>query len=170
AYIESEQGGNYLSWRILVDEYAKVSDGKNITFEIFRDGVKVATVENKTNYLDLGGEAGDNYQIKAIQDGAASHSQVVEAMENNYLSLNLQRPLPSYSATGNFAMYRLNDLSVADVDGDGEYEIAVKWYPGNGFDPGISGTNRMSSPHIIDVYKLDGTALWRLNMGYSSPA
>lgn len=169
-YVDSTQGGIFLSWRILVDEYAKVSEGKDIVFDIYRNGIQIDTVGNITNYLDIDGAAGDKYFIKTTQDGVVSFSKEEEALEDNYISLKLQRPLPSYSQTGNFAVYRLNDLGVADVDGDGVYEIAVKWYPTNGFDPGTSAAGKMSSPHIIDIYKLDGTPLWRLNMGYSSPS
>lgn len=169
-YAESAEGGIYLSWRILVDEYALITKGSNITFDIFRNGDKIASLENETNYLDKDGKAGDIYTVKAVQEGVYSFSKEVEALEDNYISIKLQRPLPSYSVTDNFGVYRLNDTEVADVDGDGDYEIIVKWYPNNGFDPGVSGKNRTSSPHIIDVYEMDGTALWRLYMGYSSPA
>ena len=58
--------------------------------------------------------------------------------------------------------YNPNDASVGDLDGDGEYEIVVKWDPSNARDtasPGVSG------PVIIDAYKLDGTRLWRIDLG-----
>ncbi len=168
-YTDSSQGGIYLSWRILVDEYEKVSAGTDIAFEVYRNDEKVTTLTNQTNYLDLGGKAGDVYVVKGIQGGIYTYSKEVAALEENYISIPLQRPLPSYGATDRPAIYRLNDTEVADVDGDNEYELIVKWYPNNGFDPGISGT-APSSPHIIDVYEMDGTALWRLYMGYSSPA
>ena len=169
-YAESAEGGIYLSWRILVDEYALVQKGKNIVFTVYRNGQEIISLENETDYLDKEGIVGDVYTVKAAQDGIYSFSGDVNALEDNYISIKLQRPLPSYSVTDNFAAYRLNDTEVADVDGDGAYEVIVKWYPTNGFDPGIKGSNRTSSPHIIDVYEMDGTALWRLYMGYSSPA
>lgn len=169
-YVDSEQGGIFLSWRILVDEYAQIGEGNDMLFEVYRNGEKIEALTNLTNYLDEKGSVGDVYQIKAIQNGIYSYSKEAEALEDNYISVKLQRPLPSYSMTDNFAIYRLNDTEVADVDGDNEYELIVKWYPNNGFDPGKSSEGRTSSPHIIDVYEMDGTALWRLCMGYSSPS
>lgn len=65
-------------------------------------------------------------------------------------------------------MDSLNDAGAADVDGDGKYEIIVKWYPSNGFDSGKN--NVLSSPTIFDVYRMDGTPLWRLNMGLEMPS
>jgi rhamnogalacturonan endolyase len=51
---------------------------------------------------------------------------------------------------------------VGDVDGDGQYELFVKWDPENSKDNSNSGS---SNPVIIDCYKLDGTKLWRVNLG-----
>ncbi|MCD8325465.1 MAG: hypothetical protein LUC90_01925 [Lachnospiraceae bacterium] len=173
-YVVSEQGGIYLSWRILVDEYELVSEGQDMVFEVYRNGELVTSLTNSTNYLDTDGEVGDIYQIKAIQNGVYDYSEEVEALEDNYISVELQRPLASYSWCDTQAVYRLNDTEVADVDGDGQYELIVKWYPTNGYDPGTnnssSSPDRGSSPEIIDVYEMDGTALWRLYMGYTSPA
>ena len=168
-YVDSAQGGIYLSWRILIDEYEQVSQGNNIVFEVYRNNEKITSLTNITNYLDEGGNVGDTYRVKAIQKGIYSYSKDVQALEDNYISIKLQRPLPAYGAADTLAVYRLNDTAVADVDGDSEYELIVKWYPNNGFDAGKTNA-KPSSPHIIDVYEMDGTALWRLFMGYSSPA
>ena len=53
-------------------------------------------------------------------------------------------------------------MSVGDVDGDGQMEFFVKWDPDNSQDVSIKGyTGRC----LIDCCKLDGTLLWRLDMG-----
>lgn len=53
-------------------------------------------------------------------------------------------------------------MSVGDIDNDGEYEYFVKWDPDNSHDVSIKGyTGRC----FIDCYKLDGTLVWRLDMG-----
>ena len=85
-------------------------------------------------------------------------------MEDNYLELPIQNPgnHPVVTGAGSGATYTANDCSAADVDGDGEYEILVKWYPSNQFD---SASGKLSSPTIFDCYKLDGTALWRIKPG-----
>ena len=38
----------------------------------------------------------------------------------------------------------------------------VKWYPANAID---SSGRTPTSPTLFDCYKLDGTILWRINMG-----
>jgi rhamnogalacturonan endolyase len=58
--------------------------------------------------------------------------------------------------------YRANDASVGDLDGDGEYEIVLKWDPSNQKDNSQSG---YTGEVFVDAYKLDGTLLWRISLG-----
>nr|WP_280949465.1 family 16 glycoside hydrolase [Halalkalibacter urbisdiaboli] len=58
--------------------------------------------------------------------------------------------------------YFANDASVGDLDGDGEYEIVLKWEPNNAKDNSQPG---MTDEVFIDAYKLDGTLLWRIGLG-----
>ena len=58
--------------------------------------------------------------------------------------------------------YSANDASVGDVDGDGEYEIILKWQPSNAKNPPQTG---FTGNQIIDCYKLNGTRLWRIDLG-----
>jgi rhamnogalacturonan endolyase len=57
--------------------------------------------------------------------------------------------------------YTPNDASVGDLDGDGEYEIVLH-QAGRGRDNAQSG---VTDPPILEAYKLDGTFLWRINLG-----
>lgn len=57
--------------------------------------------------------------------------------------------------------YEINDCSVGDVDGDGEYEIIVKWDAG-GHD---NSQNGIGGNVILDAYEIDGTKLWRIDLG-----
>jgi rhamnogalacturonan endolyase len=84
-----------------------------------------------------------------------------------YLTVPLQRPaggeveVPSGAKTSAYR-YSPNDASVGDLDGDGEYEIVVKWDPSNAKDTASSGlTGRV----LLDAYRLDGTRLWRIDLG-----
>jgi rhamnogalacturonan endolyase len=79
----------------------------------------------------------------------------------------LQRPdavtveAPPGVPAANFT-YNANDASAADLDGDGEYEIVLKWDPSNSRDtasPGLSGRV------LLDAYELDGRRLWRIDLG-----
>ncbi len=58
--------------------------------------------------------------------------------------------------------YSANDMSVADVDGDGEYEYIVEWDPSYSKDVSQQG---YTGKQLIDCYELDGTLLWRLDLG-----
>uniref|UniRef100_UPI000463BBEF rhamnogalacturonan lyase n=1 Tax=Bacillus subtilis TaxID=1423 RepID=UPI000463BBEF len=58
--------------------------------------------------------------------------------------------------------YSANDASVGDVDGDGQYELILKWDPSNSKDNSQDG---YTGDVLIDAYKLDGTKLWRINLG-----
>ena len=51
---------------------------------------------------------------------------------------------------------------MGDVDGDGQYEIMLKWDPSNSHDNSHDG---YTGDVIIDCYKLDGKQLWRVNLG-----
>ena len=58
--------------------------------------------------------------------------------------------------------YSANDMSVGDVDGDGQYEYVVKWDPSNSKDVSQVG---YTGPVYIDTYELDGTLLYRIDLG-----
>lgn len=73
--------------------------------------------------------------------------------------------------TSQSGAYSTHDMTVGDFDGDGEYEIVVKWRSTQ-VDPMYSepifgGANTTTAPEYIDVYKQDGTLLFRVDMGYN---
>ncbi len=59
-------------------------------------------------------------------------------------------------------VYSANDAAAGDLDGDGEYEIVLKWDPSDSKD---ASNNGRTGKVYIDAYKLDGTRLWRIDMG-----
>jgi len=73
--------------------------------------------------------------------------------------------------TGMSANYSTHDMTVGDFDGDGEYEIVVKWRSTQQdpmySEPIFGGANTTTAPEYIDVYKQDGTLLFRVDMGYN---
>ncbi|CAD0001821.1 rhamnogalacturonan lyase family protein [Flavobacterium chungangense] len=147
----------FISWRLLGN------DPSGIAFNVYRDNVKInaAPITASTNYIDNISTNG-SYTIKPIVNGTeGSASALVSVWGNNQLLIPLQIPPGGTIPDGTAYTYTANDASVGDVDGDGEYEIFLKWDPtllnhnGGGF----------SGEQIFDCYKMNGTLLWRINLG-----
>lgn len=146
----------FVSWRSLV------TDPENMTFDVYRDGVKVNTapITAATSLTDRAGTVDSHYVVKALVDGVEVESTSEAAVEPQpYKRIHLDRP-PKDSRTG--ATYTPNDCSVGDVDGDGVYEIFVKWDPSNSHD---NSENGKTGNVLIDCYRMDGTRLWRIDLG-----
>ena len=140
-----------LSWRFLGTD-----DESKTTFNILRDGETIVENRYETFYKDNKG--GSSYQIVTLVDGVpVDTTAAVKPWDKNYLSLKLQRP-----QAGSDYSYSPNDCSVGDVDGDGQYEIFVKWDPSNSKDNSQGG---VTGNVYIDCYRLDGTFLWRVDLG-----
>lgn len=154
ALTASSGSGNFVSWRFLGTD-----DEATTTFDLLRNGSRVKSNLYATNCVDASGNATSTYQVVTKVNGEpVDTSKAVTAWGNTYKVLKLQRP-----ATGaQGGTYEPNDCSVGDVDGDGQYEIFVKWYPSNAKDNSQGG---ITDNTIIDCYRLDGTFLWRVDLG-----
>lgn len=153
--------GVFLSWRLMRQEVQGSTKQRIIgaDFDVYRNGEKIALVTDSTNYLDADGSETDTY---AVAVAGESPCAAVQVWEKGYYDLPLRKPEGGVTPAGQAFEYTANDMSVGDVDGDGVYEYIVKWDPTNSQDVSIKGyTGRC----IIDCYKLDGTLLWRLDMG-----
>ncbi|SFL35525.1 Ig-like domain (group 4) [Gracilibacillus orientalis] len=151
------EDGIFVSWRLLADEY-----DQDVTFNVIRNGEKINEQPLEvTNLLDEDGNNGDAYQIETIVNGNVTETNEVDSLDKDYLSIPLQKPEGGTTATGDYT-YSANDASVGDLDGDGEYEIILKWRPSNAM---TALQDVITGPTIFDAYKLDGTPLWRMNMG-----
>ena len=148
--------GILVSWRSLS------SDPLGTTFSVYRNGVKVASnIADVTNWLDSEGKSGDTYSIET----SSGEKSETKAWDNMFTSFDVKRPaaIKSGNTTGR---YRPDDMAVGDVDGDGNYELILKWLPDNQRDSGKDG---YSSPVIISAYRMDGTPLWEkdINLGFN---
>lgn len=149
----SSGSGNFVSWRFLG------SDDNDTRFDIICNGTTIATDLEVTNYNDANGNSSSEYQIVTKVNGEVlSTSEPVKAWGDIYKKLKLDRP--AKGAQG--GTYSPNDCSVGDVDGDGEYELFVKWDPSNSQD---NSNNGKTDNVYIDCYKFDGTKLWRIDLG-----
>jgi hypothetical protein len=163
----SANGGVYLGWRMYGFEY-DAAHPSNVSYNVYRDGTKIATVTDSTNYQDASGSATSTYTVRAVIGGVEGQaSEQASVWAQQYLRVPLQVPpggtTPATCPTANEAYaYNANDGSPGDVDGDGVYEIFLKWDPSNAHDNSQDGC---TGNVYIDAYKVDGTRLWRIDMG-----
>lgn len=147
-------GGNYISWRLLRD------DSREIGFDVYRDGKKIniESITKTSDYLDLEGKIDSVYEVVAANDMISGSG--VSPWSQQYLEIALSAPEP-FELSGRKYSYRPNDASVADLDGDGEYEIVLKW-------EALSRDNSQSgitSPTYLEGLKFSGESLWRIKLG-----
>lgn len=145
----------YVSWRLFG------TDPEGTAFNLYRiaEGgeptkVNETPMTGATNWVDRDADPNQTLQyfVRPILDGKEmAASKPATAWDKPFLEIPI-KPI---------GQYRPGDASVADLDGDGEYEIILHQVS-HGRDnshAGITGTP------IFDAYKLDGTHLWRINLG-----
>jgi hypothetical protein len=161
----STAGGVFLSWRLLGREvFGHTATGMaGATFRVYRDGVRIANVADSTNYLDPAGTAASRYRVAAVLHGRqVDRGASVTPWSEGFHDLPLRRPADGVTPAGEAYTYSANDMSVGDVDGDGQYEYVVKWDPSNSKDVSQVG---YTGPVYLDTYELDGTLLHRIDLG-----
>ena len=143
--------GVFLSWRVLG------TDPKSISFNVYRNSTKVnaSPITGATNMVDAAGSASATYTVRPIVGGteqAIGGSATVWGSQVRTITLS-NRPSTSHTP---------NDINVGDLDGDGQYELVVKWYPSNGKDNSQAG---VTANTYLGAYKMDGTFLWIVDLG-----
>lgn len=153
-----------VSWRYLS------SDPVNTTFNLYRDGKKIAEVPATTGtfYRDAyKSKKAATYTVKPVVNGAetvqpeGSYTLPAKA-PMGYVNIPLDRPADGVTPSGQAYTYAPNDASIGDVDGDGEYEIILKWDPSNAHDNAHDG---YTGSVLFDCYRLTGERLWRIDLG-----
>jgi rhamnogalacturonan endolyase len=153
--VPQDSGRVFVSWRLLG------TDPDDVAFNLYRIVGDAAPVRVNTAPLTAATSAEDRiyvsapvaYVVRAVVDGAelAPSERYTLRRERPYLSLRLRTP----------DGYTPNDGSVGDLDGDGEYELVVHQV-GRGRDNSQRGAT--TNP-ILEAYRLDGTFLWRIDLG-----
>ena len=159
--------GVYLSWRLLGTESLT-----NQAFDIYRDSEKIYTTgeHDATCYTDSKGTADNKYTV-VPKGEAIDKTETVDVWTTNttykgrsvaYKDIAFKVPDGGKTPTDEEYTYTANDMSVGDLDGDGEYEYIVKWDPSNSKDNSVKG---YTGNVYLDAYELDGTLLWRIDLG-----
>jgi len=148
----------YISWRMLG------TDPDAISFNVYRGGTKVnaAPITASTDFID-NTSSNSTYTVRPVINGEEqSESMPVTVWAQNYLTIAVDTPNSGITPAGEVYTYTANDCSAGDLDGDGEYELIVKWDPSNSKDNSLKG---YTGNVYIDAYKLNGTKLWRIDLG-----
>ncbi len=148
-----------VSWRYLS------SDPMNESFDIYRNDEKINKhpLKDATFFQDTyAGTEPVLYTVKAREGKTESSYQLPANAPLGYLNIPLNRPEDGTTPSGQNYFYAPNDASIGDVDGDGEYEIILKWDPSNAHDNSHDG---YTGEVYVDCYKLSGKLLWRINLG-----
>ncbi|MGF0115561.1 fibronectin type III domain-containing protein [Promicromonospora sp. Marseille-Q5078] len=151
--------GVYVGWRVLGD------DPDDVAFHVYRDGERITDepVTGASNLADPDGTAGSTYRVATVRDGIERWATAEFGVwDDQTLDVPLDKPADASTKDGQPYSYRANDTSVGDVDGDGQYELIVKWDPTNSKDNSQGG---YTGSVYLDAYELDGTRLWRIDLG-----
>jgi rhamnogalacturonan endolyase len=157
--VQYEAGKVFVSWRMLG------TDPHSIAFNLYRqtsnrrpEKLNAKPITDATSFLDLTADLSksNSYFVRPIisqreQTSSSSFTLAANSQVRQYLSVPLQTPKD----------YSPNDGSVGDLDGDGEYELVIHQV-GRGRDNSQAG---ITTEPILEAYKLDGTLLWRINLG-----
>lgn len=143
--IPTSEGHALVSWRSLA------GDADDATFELVRIRAgkeePIALEGDGTNFLDE--SPGEAYRVRVM--GEKEFSRPTQLLENPWLEIPID-PMDGY---------RAGDCSTADLDGDGELEFVVHMV-GLGRDNGSAG---LTTAPVLEAYKMDGTRLWRIDLG-----
>ena len=151
--------GVFLGWRLLGDEETDTE------FHVFRDGEQITdtAITDSTNFLDPDGDAESTYRIAVEKDGQLVWAgEEFTPWQDQWTDIPLNKPEGGTTPDGVEYEYRANDVMVGDLDGDGELELILKWDPTNSKDNSQSGH---TGNVLLDAYELDGTQLWRIDLG-----
>lgn len=148
--------GNLVSWRARAnDTYGKTQ------YKLYKNDELLTTLTKQTNYRDAQGNINSKYKLEVCdENGNVLETQEAMIWDRRYLNIPLAKAPEDTNGTG--ATYTPNDATAYDMDGDGEQEIVFRWEPSNVRDGANTGT---TGPVYLECVKLDGTQLWRINLG-----
>ena len=176
---QQHTGKVLVSWRMLPGDDATTGFDLYRTIGTGTEKRIASNIKNRTCYQDgSASKTGDNHyrltcagSTETLSEFTLSKAQVSGGLP--YISIPLADTKDVYENTAK-VVYTANDVSVGDLDGDGEFEIVVKRLQsvkdaqGNIVSDGSGASYSQQDclwAVIWDAYKLDGTLLWRVKGG-----
>jgi rhamnogalacturonan endolyase len=156
--VPASGGGILVSWRLFGYE------PRDLAFVVYRDGAKLTSepIVNSTNFVDESGEPSSKYSVRVVLDGVEGEtSPEVSVWARGYLEIPTTAPPGGSNEDGSYT-YTSSDGSAGDLDGDGRYDLVVKWDPSNAKDNSQAGH---TGNVFLDAYTFEGQRLWRLDLG-----
>ncbi|MBR3443050.1 MAG: rhamnogalacturonan lyase [Bacteroidaceae bacterium] len=166
--VRDEQSDSVVfSWRLLK------SDTVDVLFNVLKDGKRLNEKEItrstffKTIDRDFTSATLSHYTLQCVDGKSHEPSSVLFPLtasnpQADYLCIPLDKPSDGFTPDGRRFGYLANDASVGDADGDGEYEVFLKWEPTNAHDNSHDG---YTGNVLLDCYRLSGERLWRIDLG-----
>lgn len=160
-----------ISWRL------KKGEGQETAFNVYQNNklLNKKPLTNSTFFKTKRYKKDAIYEVRKVVNGKETGDTDavffnMPAKENrNYIPIKLNVPQDGTTPDGRKYRYTANDCSVGDVDGDGEYEIILKWEPTNAHDNSHDG---FTGNVLFDCYKIPGsfereksTFMWRIDLG-----
>lgn len=158
--------GFLVSWRKMGEEYYDTK------YNLYRDGTKIASDLTVSNFQDAGGSASATYQVEAVVNGVVQpKSAATKAWSEAYFDVPVTtvvnrngKKIGNSTTSGGSTTsgYTINDISLADVTGDGVCEFIVKRNNSQG---NLRLATNTTDFNLYECYKLDGTRLWWIDLG-----
>ena len=165
ATVAQNGGGNFLSWRIFGEEYY------DVTYNLYCDGARIASNLRVSNFTHTSGNANSSYQVAPVVKGVEGEKCAavkrwqgdfvysLTGFHEGYMDIPVQK-VTGRDGSDVTSNYAINDISLADVDGDGTVEFIVKRLSSLNYDL----TNKTAF-NLIECYNLKGERLWWIDCG-----
>ena len=145
--------GTFVSWRIFGEEYYDTE------YNLYRNGTKIAGPLKVSNYTDADGKAGSTYQVAAVVRGKEQEKCAeVTRLSQQYIQFAVKN-VTDRNGNDITSEYSINDIALADVDGDGMSEFIVKRNYSDGSSVNATAFN------LLECYNIKGDRLWYIDLG-----
>jgi len=170
--LECEDGSVFLSWRLLNN------DSDDIAFQIKRCNPKSSAESSiltkgvpyrATNFTDKTAGKGKTYIYELYESSTKKWPDEIKKL--GVIEIKLTDQSKSYLSIPLNGDYDFQKVGIADLDGDGTYEYLIK-QPNFNTDPyqRPGYWKRSTTTYKIEAYRIDGTMMWRHDMGWSIEA